>query len=304
MNQYSIAETAILLTLRDWLRYAVSRFQAAGLFFGHGTDNAYDEAAHLILHTLHLPAERLEPFLDARLTPAECDAVAAILKRRIEERLPAAYLTNEAWLGDFRFYVDPRAIIPRSYFAELLEDSLAPWIPAPEAIEDALDLCTGSGCLAVLMAYAFPNARIDASDLSLEALEVAQRNICAYGLEDRVRSIHSDLFGALAGRRYDVIVCNPPYVTTAAMHQLPPEYRHEPELALRAGDDGMDLIRRVVRDAAPYMKPEGLLAVEIGHNRGLAEAAFPRLQPIWLAAGDGAEKVFLVQRKQLMALAS
>jgi ribosomal protein L3 glutamine methyltransferase len=298
-----MTDTAVLSTLRDWLRYAVSRFQGAGLFFGHGSVNAYDEAANLILHTLHLPAERLETFLDARLTPQECDALAAILKRRIEERLPAAYLTHEAWLGDFKFYVDERVIVPRSYLAELLEDSLAPWIPEPEAVENALDLGTGSGCLAVLMAYAFPNARIDASDVSPEGLEVAQRNICAYGLEERVRLLHSDLFAALGGRRYDLIISNPPYVTTAALQRLPPEHRHEPDIALRGGDDGLDLVRRLLQSAGRYLKPEGLLAVEVGHNRTFVEAAFPRLQPIWLTARDGDEKVFLLRRDQLSALA-
>ena len=192
-----------LQTLRDLLRFAVSRFNEAGLFFGHGSASAYDEAVYLILHTLHLPLDQLEPFLDARLTTVELDQVLGIVRRRATEKIPAAYLTNEAWLGDFSFYVDERVIVPRSFIAELLREQLAPWIEEPGNIHSALDLCTGSGCLAVLLAHAFENAAIDAADISHEALQVAQKNVSDYDLEHRINLVRSDLFAALAGRRYD-----------------------------------------------------------------------------------------------------
>lgn len=290
-----------LHTLRDWLRWGVSRFNEAQLFFGHGTDNAYDEAAYLVLHALHLPPERLEAFLDARLTPAERVAVRDLLQQRIARRVPAAYLTHEAWLGNFRFYVDERVIVPRSYFAELLAEGFAPWIDDPYAIEDALDLCTGSGCLAIVMAHAFPAARIDAVDISASALEVARRNVDDYRLQEQVHLVESDVFAALKGRRYDVIISNPPYVTTAAMDALPDEYRHEPALALGAGEDGLDVVRRILASARQHLKPGGLLAVEVGHNRDLVEAAFPQLPLTWLDTPSSEEKLFLVRAEDLVA---
>lgn len=290
-----------LATLRDWLRYAVSHFGAAGLAFGHGSHNAFDEAAYLILHALHLPFERLEPFLDARLLPEERRAVARILARRIDERLPAAYLTGEAWLGAYRFRVDPRVIVPRSYLAELIEDGMAPWVADPHALGAALELCTGSGCLAILMAHAFPAARIDAIDLSPEALAVARQNVADYALEDRITLVESDLFDALQGRRYDLILANPPYVTEAAMRALPPEYRHEPAMALAAGPDGMDVVRRILAEARRHLAPGGILAVEVGHNRHHVEAAFPGLPATWITARSGDEAVFIVERDGLAA---
>lgn len=286
-------------TVRDWLRYAVSRFTEAGLFFGHGCDNAYDEAAWLILHTLHLPRNRLEPFLDARLTRSERLAVHHMLQQRIAKRLPTAYLTKEAWLGEFRFFVDERVIVPRSYFAELLEEGFAPWLEAPEEVEQALDLCTGSGCLAILMAYAFPAAKVDAVDLSSDALAVARRNVADYALEDRIRLHQADLFATLGKQRYDLIVSNPPYVTSAAMAALPQEYRHEPALALAAGEDGLDIVRRILREAKKHLKPKGLLAIEVGHNRDLVEQAFPELPLTWLDCASGEGKIFMLQGHQL-----
>ena len=288
-----------LLTLRDWLRYAVSRFTEAGLFFGHGCDNAFDEAAWLILHALHLPRHRLEPFLDARLTRNERLAVHHLLQQRIARRMPTAYLTNEAWLGEFRFFVDQRVIVPRSYFGEFLEAGLAPWIEAPEQVRTALDLCTGSGCLAILMAHAFPQARIDAVDLSSDALAVAQRNVAEYDLADRIRLVEGDLFAGLGKRRYDLILSNPPYVTSAAMAALPQEYRHEPALALAAGDDGLDLVRRILQGAGAHLKPRGLLAVEVGHNRDLVDLAFPDLPLTWIDCASAEAKVFVIQKEQL-----
>ncbi|MGE5467161.1 MAG: 50S ribosomal protein L3 N(5)-glutamine methyltransferase [Ignavibacteria bacterium] len=292
---------AELHTVRDWLRWGVSRFNEAGLFFGHGTENAYDEAAWLILHALHLPPDRLEPFLDARLAHAERLAVLDLLQKRVAHRIPAAYLTHEAWLGDFRFYVDERVIVPRSYFAELLAEGLAPWVDDPDDVEDALDLCTGSGCLAILMAHAFPYAGIDAVDLSPAALEVARRNVADYGLEERVRLVGSDVFAGLAGRRYDLIISNPPYVTAAAMETLPPEYRHEPAMALGAGDDGLDVVRRILDGAAAHLKPGGVLAVEVGHNRDIVEAAFPEMPLTWIDTPSSEDKIFLIRADELPA---
>ncbi|HWU85010.1 MAG TPA: 50S ribosomal protein L3 N(5)-glutamine methyltransferase [Rhodocyclaceae bacterium] len=288
-----------LHTIRDWLRWAVSRFNEAQLSFGHGCANAYDEAAWLILHTLHLPLGELESFLDARLARDERLAVLEILQQRIAKRVPAAYLTHEAWLGEYKFYVDERVIVPRSFFAELLENGFAPWIEDADAVADALDLCTGSGCLAIIMADTLPNAHVDAVDLSPDALAVARRNIADYGLEDVVTPIESDLFAKLDGRQYDLIISNPPYVTTASMDALPPEYRHEPSMALAAGADGLDIVRRILAEAKAHLKPGGVLAVEVGHNRDLVEAAFPELEAIWLDAEGGDEKIFLLTREQL-----
>ena len=290
-----------LHTVRDWLRWAMSRFNEAGLYFGHGCDNAYDEAAWLILHTLHLPLDRLEPFLDARLTHSERLALLNILQQRITRRLPAAYLTGEAWLGEFRFYVDERVIVPRSYFAELLEEGLSPWVQQPSSINSALDLCTGSGCLAILMAHTFPGALIDAVDLSADALAVAARNVSEYGLQDHLTLIESNLFEKLAGRRYDLILSNPPYVTDQSMAELPPEYRHEPPLALAAGSDGMDIVRRILSSAKNHLTDDGLLMVEVGHNADLVETAYPDVPFTWIDATGGEARIFLLTREQLQA---
>ena len=288
-----------LLTVRDYLRYAVSRFNAAGLSFGHGSDNAWDEAVYLTLHTLTLPLDRLEPFLDARLLPLERDALLAIYRRRCEDRLPAAYLTREAWLVGHRFYIDERVIVPRSFIAELLEEHLTPWVNDPWSIQSALDLCTGSGCLAILAALAFPEARVDAVDLSPEAISVAQRNIADYGLNDRVDIIQSDAFGKLQGRRYDLIIANPPYVNAAAVAALPPEYLHEPAMALGSGEDGLDFTRIILREAKRHLTEDGLLVVEIGHNREALEAAYPALPFTWLNTAAGDEFVFLLNAADL-----
>lgn len=288
-----------LITLRDWLRYAVSRFNAADLFFGHGSSNAFDEAAYLILHTLHLPLDRLDPFLDARLLPAEAKQIAQMLDRRVNERLPAPYLTHEAWLQGYRFYVDERVIVPRSFLAPMLQEQMQPWLADPENVLNALDLCTGSGCLAILLAEAFPDAEVDAVDLSSDALKVAQRNVTDYGLEDRIALHQGDLFAPLAGKTYDLIISNPPYVNAESVAALPAEYRHEPSLALGSGADGLDATRIILREAARHLNPGGLLAVEIGHNRAALEAAYPELELTWPEIEGGADTVFVITREQL-----
>jgi ribosomal protein L3 glutamine methyltransferase len=292
-------DTESLITVRDWLRFAVSRFNEAELFFGHGSDNAFDEAAYLILHTLHLPLDRLDPFLDASLTHGESEQVQAVIERRVRERIPAAYLTHEAWLGEHRFYVDERVIVPRSFIAELLREQLAPWVEEPDTVTRALDLCTGSGCLAILAALAFPNADVDAVDLSQDALDVARRNVADYGLADRIELIESDLFAALGGRTYDVILSNPPYVNAESVAALPPEYQAEPALALGSGEDGLDATRQILAKAKDHLNPGGLLVVEIGHNRDALEADYPTLPFTWLDTESGDQFVFLLRREDL-----
>ena len=297
LHQFDDAEN--LHTVRDWLRLAVSAFSEAKLSFGHGTANAYDEAAYLILHTLHLPLDTLTPFLDARLTTREKNALRNLLKQRVGRRLPAAYLTHEAWLGDFRFYVDERVIVPRSFIAELLQQQLAPWIENPEQVTHVLDMCTGSGCLSILAAHAFPNASVDAVDLSSDALAVAAQNVADYNLQQRVHLIESNLFAKLRGKKYDLIISNPPYVDAASVASLPPEYQHEPQLALGSGKDGLDATRAILQHAAQHLTDHGLLIVEIGHNRTALEAAFPALPFTWLDVTAGDEFVFLLHRADL-----
>ncbi|WP_026641163.1 50S ribosomal protein L3 N(5)-glutamine methyltransferase [Bordetella petrii] len=287
-----------LQTLRDLIRYGVSRLREAGVALGHGSDNAWDEAVYLVLHALHLPLDTLDPFIDARVLPDERARVLDLLERRVTGRMPAAYLTQEAWLCGHRFYVDPRVIVPRSPIAELLEQGLAPWVE-PDAVGTALDMCTGSGCLAILAALAFPDAHVDAVDVSADALEVARRNVDDYGLQDRLTLYRSNLFDELPQRAYDVIVCNPPYVNSGSMATLPQEYRHEPSLALAGGVDGMDLVRSILAAAPSYLAPQGVLVLEIGHEREHFDAAFPQLQPVWLDTEAASDQILLLARDQL-----
>lgn len=293
--------TTPFITVRDLLRYAVSRFNASGLAYGHGSDNAYDEAAYLILHTLHLPLDTLEPFFDARLLASEIEEVLAVIARRADERLPAAYITHEAWMHGRRFYVDERVIVPRSFIGELLEDGLQPYVADPDEVGAVLELCTGSASLAILAAHAFPNADVDAVDISAPALEVAALNVTEYGLEDRIALFEGDLFAPLPERRYDVIIANPPYVNSASMAELPAEYRHEPALALAGGDDGMDIVRRIVGEARNWLTEEGVLIVEIGNERAHVEAAFGGLDLVWLPTSAGEDSVFLLSANDLPA---
>ncbi|MBB3222440.1 50S ribosomal protein L3 N(5)-glutamine methyltransferase [Pseudoduganella umbonata] len=291
--------TTIFATPRDLLRYATTRFNTEKLFFGHGSAEAFDEAAYLILHTLKLPLDRLDPFLDARLLPEEIQRVLDVIERRATERVPAAYITNEAWLGTYQFYVDERTIVPRSYIAELIPDYFAPWVNNPEGIANVLELCTGSGCLAIMMADAFPDAQVDAVDISPDALEVARRNVETYKLEDRVNLIQSDLYANVPLKKYDLIVTNPPYVNSGSMSRLPQEYRHEPQIALDGGVDGMDLVRRIVAGAAERLTDDGLLIVEIGNEKAFAEAAFGDMGLTWLTTSQGDDMVFLLTADQL-----
>ena len=293
--------TTPFITLRDLLRHAVSRFNASGLAFGHGSDNAYDEAAYLILHTLHLPLDTLEPFLDARLLASEIEEVLAVIARRADERVPAAYITREAWMHGRRFYVDERVIVPRSFIGELLDDGLQPYVADPDEVGAVLELCSGSGSLAILAAHAFPNADVDAVDISAAALEVARINVAQYALDDRIALFEGDLFAPLPERSYDVIIANPPYVNSHSMAELPAEYRHEPALALAGGEDGMDIVRRIIADARNWLTDEGVLIVEIGNERAHVEAAFGGLDLVWLPTSAGEDSVFLIQASDLPA---
>ena len=297
--KYSAASSE-LKTVRDCLRFAVSRFNEAKLSFGHGSLDAFDEAAYLILHTLHLPLDRLDPFLDASLTHNELLEVLNIIEKRVEQRIPAAYLTHEAFLGEFRFYVDERVIVPRSFIAELLRERLEPWVEDAEMVSSVLDMCTGSGCLAILAAHAFPNALVDAIDLSPDALDVARRNVDDYALQEQIELIESNMFDKLQGRSYDIIISNPPYVDAPSVAELPQEYLHEPKLALGSGDDGLDSTRIILQHAADHLTENGILIVEIGHNRDAVEAAFPDLPFTWLEVSAGDQFVFMLHREDLL----
>jgi ribosomal protein L3 glutamine methyltransferase len=286
-------------TVRSLVLAAAGRLERAGVSFGHGTTNALDEAAWLVLHALGLPVGELGPHLDRRVDADGAKAARDLVARRIRSRKPAAYLLNEAWLGPHRFYVDERVIVPRSFIAELLRARLAPWIADPGSVASALDLCTGSGCLAILLALAFPKARVDGADLSPDALQVARNNVAAYRLGRRVRLVESDLYGALAGRTYDLIVSNPPYVTAASMRRLPEEYRREPVMALASGTDGLVHTRAILAQAKRHLNPGGLLVVEIGHNRKALERAFPRVPFQWPALSAGPGFVFVLRREDL-----
>ena len=291
-----------LSTIRDWIRYAVSQFEVSDIFYGHGADNSYDEAIWLIMSGLHLPMDTLENFLDANITSTERDHLANLIEQRVTNHKPTAYLVKEAWLHDFKFYVDERVLVPRSFIAELLlDDSLTPWIEFPEMVESAADLCAGSGCLGILLAHAFPDATVDVIDISPDAIDVSNINIANYGLEEQVTAIQSDMFTALAGKTYDVLISNPPYVDAPSMAVLPTEYRNEPQLALGSGTDGLDHTHTILREAANYLTDEGVLIVEIGHNREALLEAYPAVPFVWLDTSAGDQFVFLLTKAQLLA---
>ena len=286
-------------TVRDLLRYAVSRFNAAKLVFGQGSANAVDEAAYLILHTLHLPLDNLDLYLDARLMPEEITTLLHVIERRSVDRVPAAYITRQAWLGTYEFYVDERVIVPRSFIAELIPGYLAPWVTEPDGITDILELCTGSGCLPIMLADAFPNAHVVTADISTDALAVAQINVSNYELNDRITLVHSDLYQNVPTKKYQLIVSNPPYVNSQSMARLPQEYLHEPQIALGGGADGMDLVRTIIAQARQHLSDDGILLVEIGHERAYAEAAFPDIDFTWVSTSAGDDMVFLLTADQL-----
>ncbi len=289
-----------LFSIRDWVRYAVSQFEASDVFYGHGTDNAYDEAVWLVMSALHLPMDTLNNFLDARITVDERIKLANFIDQRITQHTPTAYLLKEAWLQGLKFYVDERVLIPRSFIAELLADGLSSWIEFPEMVESAADICTGSGCLGILLASVFPNAEVDLIDISQDAIDVANINIANYSLQEQVTAIQSDMFTALNGKKYDLIISNPPYVDAPSMAALPQEYQNEPQLALGSGDAGLDHTHTILREAANYLNDDGILIVEIGHNREALEAAYPNIIFNWLEVSSGNEFVFLLTKSQLI----
>ncbi|HAO33558.1 MAG TPA: 50S ribosomal protein L3 N(5)-glutamine methyltransferase [Candidatus Competibacter sp.] len=291
-----------LQTIRDLIRWGASRMNEAGLHFGHGTDNAIDEAAALVLHALHLPPDLHGEYFQSRLTPAEKQAASRLLERRVTERKPAAYLTNRAWFMSLPFYVDERVLVPRSPLAELIERHFAPWLPANRKVEHILDLGTGSGCIGIACAYAFPEARVDLVDVSADALEIARRNVVEHGLEDQIEVVQSDLFSALKGRRYDIIISNPPYVDLAELDALPVEYQHEPRLGLAAGEAGLDVVKEILRQAGGYLGRDGLLIVEVGNAQYPLCEAFPDVPFTWLEFERGGQGVFLINAAQLKLL--
>ena len=294
--------TLTLTSLGAAVEFAERTFLDANLFFGHGTATAFDEAVYLVLHTLGLPLDELDGVWERKLSSQEMVAIQRIIERRAVERIPAAYLTHEAWLGPFRFYIDERAIVPRSFIAELLQEELSPWIVDPDAVKSVLDLCTGSGCLAILAALVFPNAQVDAVDLSADALQVARRNVADYELSERVHLLASDMWMAVAGRQYDLIITNPPYVTGESMAALPDEYHHEPAMALASGIDGLDHVRTILQEAPKHLNEGGLLVVEVGFNREGVEAAFPDVPFTWAEVSAGDEVVFLLTRDELVRM--
>lgn len=287
------------VTLRDLVRLAMTEMDRHDVSLGHGTADLWEEATFLVLRALRLPFHRLETFWDAHLTDKELERVLELIRRRVQDKVPVPYLLNEAWLTGECFYVDERVLIPRSFIAELLEENLAPWVEDPEAVESVLDMCTGSGCLAILAANAFPNAEVTGADISADALEVARINRRRFELEDDLELVQSDIFSALSGRRFDVIISNPPYVTQAAVDALPAEYLHEPAIALGSGDDGMNFMRVFMPQLAEHLTDNGVAIVEIGDGREAFEAIWPDLPVTWLTTSAGDDMCFAVYARDL-----
>ncbi len=303
-NRADDERLAVFATVRDFFRHAISRFNAAGLVYGHGATNAVDEAAFIVLEALRLPIDALDPFLDASLTRAERLRLLELIDARVATRKPAAYLLNRAYIQGVPFYVDERVIVPRSFIGELLFGGLVgegSLIEDADRIDSALDLGTGGGSLAILAAMKFPNARIDAVDLSADALEVARRNVAEHGLADRIALHQGDLFAPLGAKRYDLILANPPYVDAESFAALPPEYAAEPRLAHEGGRDGLDVVRRILAETGEHLTPEGALICEVGSGRARLEAEFPRLPLIWLDTEESEGEVFFIRAADLAA---
>jgi len=301
----SNAAASQLSTVRDFLRWALSEFRRAKVVHGHGTTSALDEAAFLILETLRLPVDDINPWLDATLLVSERQALADLIRARIETRMPAAYLVRRAYIGSLSFYVDERVIVPRSYIGELMLSGIfggdeAPLIDDVTQVTAVLDLCTGSGCLAIIAAGIFPDAEIDAADLSADALAVAHINVEEHDVAERVSLHQGDLFAAMDGATYDLIICNPPYVAAAEVDAFPPEYGHEPVMAHIGGEDGLDLVHRILAEAADHLNPGGGLICEIGTGRELLVAAYPHLDFLWLDTEEQQGEVFWITREQLL----
>ena len=288
-----------LHSVRDFMRVAMTMFNHYGIHYGHGTDDALDEAAYLILQALHLPADLDARWLDARLCRSERAHLVELLRQRCIQRSPTAYLVDRAWFAGLEFHADARALVPRSPLAELIQQGFEPWL-APENLHRILDLCTGGGSIALACAHYFPEALVDALDLSADALALAEKNRSALHLDDQVELLQGDLFAPLDGRRYDLIVSNPPYVDATDMSDLPAEYLHEPRMALAAGEDGLDIVRRILREAAEYLEPEGVLIVEVGNSERHVQAVWPDVPFTWLHFEHSEDGVFMLTRQQLL----
>jgi ribosomal protein L3 glutamine methyltransferase len=286
-----------LFTIRDYVRWALSRFNATHLYYGHGTDNAWDEAVYLVLSALHLPPDISQDLMNSTLTLVERRFLCELISRRISERIPAAYLTQEAWFAGLSFYIDQRVIIPRSPIAELIENGFSPWLEG-KTVHRILDLCTGSGCIAIACALAFAGSEVDAVDISSEALDVAKINVKKYGLEHNVQLIESDLFKKVSNQ-YDVIVSNPPYISHFEYESLPREYTHEPILALKAQKEGMAVAIQILKEAGRHLSPDGILVVEVGHSQEALQETYPQVPFLWLDFSRGGEGVFLLTAEQL-----
>ena len=291
-----------LISLRDYLRYCVSELIRAEVYFGHGTDNAWDEALALLLPTLHLPMDSGELMLDARLTMDERKLILTRIKQRVQKRVPVAYMTHQAYFAGLKFYVNEHVLVPRSPLAELIERQFAPWVH-PENVSHILDLCTGSGCIAIASAMAFPDASVDGVDISTKALSVAKRNIKHHHLDDRVRAFHSDLFSKCKQNRYDLIISNPPYVDKDDLASMPDEFHHEPIIGLAAGEDGLDFVIPILAHAANYLNDEGVLIVEVGNSQYALQDKFPEVPFVWLEFERGGDGVFALTKAQLAQFA-
>ncbi|AFZ83551.1 adenine-specific DNA-methyltransferase [Candidatus Kinetoplastibacterium blastocrithidii TCC012E] len=288
-----------LRTLRDIIRYTTTIFNKSGIFFGHGSDNAYDEAIYLILHSLSLPVDNLDIFLDSNITKNEIRKILYLINKRIRLRIPASYLTKESLLQGYKFYINNNVIIPRSPISELIQNCLYPWVKDSESITSILDLCTGSGCLAILAAFAFQQSMLTATDISVDALRIAEKNIKHYNLQDRIKTINSDLFDKIPSYQYDIVICNPPYVNTLSLNNLPEEYLHEPIIALDGGDDGMHLIKRILKKVKSFLKSDGILVLEIGNEYNNFMKHFQNINPTWVTTSNTENNIMLLNKAQI-----